>query len=122
MNAITNPLLLSDEALAKLDARYPRTAPHANVPEAHLEEAISQFERFEKRQLSDDERKLARFIWHARGEDDYIAVETATAGDQWNPLRQRVLAAILKVANKQYFSRSEAMRHVRPMGYENLNP
>lgn len=115
-------LKLSDAKLAELDRDYPSTAPHSNIPEAHLEETVKNFERFEKRKLTDDERKLASFIWHARGEDDYMAVESATTIGYTTPVRQRALAAILKVANRQFFTRNESMRHIRPMGCENLNP
>lgn len=119
--SVRNPLMLSEEKLAELNERYPKGPRIENTPEAHFLEAIKQFSRFEKRELSEDELKLARFIWKSRGEDDYIAVENATAGDKTH-VRQSALRAVLHVANRQFFSRSESMKHYRPVGAENLNP
>ncbi len=124
MTAIRNPLMLSDEQLAKLDRDYPREGVHANIPEAHFEEWVKTFQRFEKRTLSEDELKLARYFWKMRGEDDYIAVERATfrEGGVGKHVRDSALRAILRIANKQFFSRSDAVRHYRPFGSDHLNP
>ena len=113
-----DPLRMSNEQLAKLDKDYPREGKHENIPEAHFEEFVKRFERFEKRQLSDDERKIAHYFWKMRGEDDYIAVENAIPSEKANP----ALRALLKLANRQYFARSEANAHRRPFGFYHLNP
>lgn len=113
-----DPLRMSDEQLAKLDRDYPREGVHENVPEAHFKEFVKQFQRFEKRELTEDELKIAHFFWKKRGEDDYIAVESATS----NSDDERALRAILIVGNRQFFARSEANAHRRPMGFHHLNP
>lgn len=114
-SAVRDPLRLSEEALARLDEKYPREGKHENIEYAEMEDAISQFERFEKRELSEDERRLFRFAWQDRGERDYTEVVNATTDDR--PLR-----AILRVGNRQYASQSKANAYRRPFGMESLNP
>lgn len=124
-SASRDPLRLSAEQLAKLDRDYPREGVHENIPEAHFQEWVKNFERFEKRKLSEDELKVARYFWRMRGEDDYIAIENALPQRGINPVAQaaaKALRAVLRVGNKEYFSRSEQNRHYRPFGYDKLNP
>lgn len=123
--AARDPLRLSQEQLAKLDRDYPREGVHENEPEAHFKEWVKNFERFEKRKLTEEELKLARFFWRKRGEDDYIAVENALPVRSSSPIRHaadRALRAILLIGNKEYFSRSDANKEYRPFGFGHLNP
>lgn len=115
-----DPLRLSSEELAELDERYPKEAPHENLEEAHFKEWVKTYERFEKRKLTEEELKLASWFWHKRGEDDYIAVSNSTFGLAGH---DKARSAVLIVANKGYFSRSEASsKDSRPWGFYGLNP
>lgn len=115
--AARDPLRMSKEQLEKLDRDYPREGIHENIPEAHFQEWVKNFQRFEKRTLSEDELKIARYFWRMRGEDDYIAIENRVqrSGDE-------ALKAVLIVGNREYFARSEQNRHYRPFGFGHLNP
>lgn len=124
-NASRDPLRLSAKQLEKLDRDYPREGVHENVPEAHFLEWVKNFERFEKRKLSEEELKVARYFWRMRGEDDYIAIDNALPSRTSGPVRHaadKALRAVLRIGNKEYFSRSDQNRHYRPFGYGNLNP
>lgn len=111
----SNPLKLSNEKLAQLDEKYPREGKHENVEFAEMLDAISQFERFEKRKLTDAELKLFRFSWSDRGMRDYLEIVNSNAGES-------AMSAVLKVSNRQHVTQGQANAGKRPLGMEKLNP
>lgn len=114
-SASRDPLRLSEASLIRLDERYPREGKHENVELAEMLDAVSQFERFEKRNLTEDELKLFKFAWRDRGARDYLELVHSGAPD-------KPLAAVLRVGNRQYVTQGQANAQHRPFGMTNLNP